>query len=362
MNTAMAESASDNVNTAMAESASDNVTNAVAPEVRRYGDLGLGRGVDATIPDMWGNKSAFLVREVEPDASNVITDESGCLERYEKEVCTTSARQLKIRLSLDDSNSQVKLGMDAHSSQSTTSMKKIAGTKLHTRTIAFRSELSDLSHVSTAGNRGGPDNAFESRICSWILDRSSQRRRTRGFKDDSKDSPSVKLVKHIKDMKRQNASYDKAKAKKARKVLRGIAVDFQEFFNQEGTHYVSAIELGAMKYSVSTLATHQTKVGVGAELEAVGRVSGGISGVKDVFSFLQSKEEQEIGRIVEGYCCRRNTADEAVIGFQIRPIFSLVRKPLVHYITQKLMKEYIIQKTDKSSKFCMLEINAMNHH
>ena len=209
-----------------------------------------------------------------------------------------------------------------------------------------------MSHVSsTAGRCAGPENTFENYVYSWILNRHSQRRMTRGLKLQDEKASTI-LLALMSKLKRR---HDSELAQRAlRKFLRGIAVDFQAFFNEIGiTHYVSAIELGAMKYSVSTLTTHQTKVGIGAELEAVKHVRGGISGVKEIFSFFQSKEEQEIGRIE---ACQRNTAGEAVIGFQIQPIYKLVRIPFLQYVMRKLMKEYIVRKTDKICKFSLASV------
>ena len=57
--------------------------------IQRIIDLGLGRGVDATDPTPWRNKTSFQVRTVTTD--NIIgTEEGGCVQSYEKEVTSLS--------------------------------------------------------------------------------------------------------------------------------------------------------------------------------------------------------------------------------------------------------------------------------
>ncbi len=76
-----------------------------------YKSLGLGRGINVTDTHMWRNKSAFIVREINGDI--IKTEECGMFEKYEKIVSTISREQQKIRLSLNDPSSQIKIGMDA---------------------------------------------------------------------------------------------------------------------------------------------------------------------------------------------------------------------------------------------------------
>ena len=107
-----------------------------------YKSLGLGRGINVTDLHMWRNKSAFIVREINGDI--IETEECGMFEKYEKIVSTISREQQKIRLSLNDPSSQIKIGMDAEQTQSVTSNIRIAGTKVKTRTISFCTTLDDL--------------------------------------------------------------------------------------------------------------------------------------------------------------------------------------------------------------------------
>ena len=144
----------------------------------RYHELGLGRGINVTDPEMWKNKSSFLVREVSLSPTNIIiTDECGRKEAYCKEVSSFETQRQQIQLTLDDPVSQVKLGMDAQHSQSTSSSMSITGTKYETKTVPFKSDFNSVPLYTSVSNVSlslppdvrSSDNSFEHTFCSWIL-------------------------------------------------------------------------------------------------------------------------------------------------------------------------------------------------
>ena len=314
-------------------------------EIQRFQDLGLGRGVNVTDPQMWKNKSHFLIRKVKEDLTNVIgTEESGMMEKYEKEVSTVATQQVKIRLSLDDPSSQVKIGMDAHHSQSTSSTKIIAGTKVKTRTISFRVDCHDLPVYTPADDTtnsidvrtGKSEESIEKSLYSWIFERMENR---------------GQIHSEVKSLTAYFANLPSVQTRTRTKELREIANDCKLFVNELGiTHYVSGIELGALKYSVFTSSRHQTTQGAGAEVGAGQLAEGGISGIARKLRLQTSREQQEIGKISSDKPITRNTTDEAVIGFQIQPIHNLVRHQLIQVALQKAVKKYIEFKADKSGK------------
>ena len=315
-------------------------------EIQRFHDLGLGRGVNVTDPQMWKNKSQFLIRKVKEDLSNVIgTEESGMMEKYEKEVSTLATQQVNLRLSLEDPSSQVKIGMDTHHAQSTSSTKIIAGTKVKTRTISFRVDCYDLPVCTAADDpnnsidvltRPRSEESIETSLYSWIFDRMKKRGRI--------DSKVKSLVTYF-------AFPPRVQTRSRGKELAEIANDCKLFVNELGiTHYVSGIELGALKYSVFTSSSHQTTQGAGAEVGAGQLAEGGISGLARKIRLQTSREQQEIGKISKDKAIARNTTDEAVIGFQIQPIHNLVRLQLIQVALQKAVKKYIEFKADKSGK------------
>ena len=322
-------------------------------EVQRYQDLGLGRGVNVTDPQMWKNKSHFLIRKVCSELLNIIgTEECGMKEKYEKEVSTVAKQQDKIRLSLDEPNSRVKIGMDAQHSQSTSSTKKIAGTKIKTRTISFRVDCKDLPVCTSSSNPStetltslhcDTDEYFENSLYSWIMKRICDRRERNGPKcTPCKEKCACDvddLVEHLRELKPRSQE------------IKEIAKDCKMFVKDLGiTHYVSSIELGALEYSASTISSRQTKYEVEADIHVGKLAEGGGSRLAEKLHFQMSREQHQIGKFSVDGTVERNTTNEAVIGFQIKPIHNLVRLQLIQVALQKAVKQYIEFKADRSGK------------
>lgn len=327
-------------------------------EIQRYKDLGLGRGVNVTDPQMWRNKSPFLIRNVAPDLSNIIgTEESGIKEHYEKEVSTVATQQLKIKLALDEPSSRVKIGIDVQNSQSTSFTRTISGTKVGTRIISFQIDFDDLP-VYTSVERISVelrerisqhccDDTFELGLYSWILERIKDRqsKSDEEIPEEAKverltgDSDSSKLTAYLEKVSDQSSE------------IKEIANDCKVFVKNLGiTHYVSAIELGALIYRVFTTSSHHEKLGAGAELGAGQVAQGGVSGKVEKSFQKKASHEQEIGRIGKNDTVERNTDDEAVIGFQIQPVHKLIRLQYIKLALQVAIKEYIQIKGDNSGE------------
>ena len=346
-----------------------------AQEFPKYHDLGLGRGVNVTDPQMWRNKSHFQIRHVCDDLSNIIgTEECGTKDKYEKEVSTVATQQLEIKLSLDEPSGRFRIGMDAQNSQSTSLTTKIAGTEIRTRTISFRVDCSDLPVYNTPEDprnempthqNDESGESLETSLYSWILERICYRERetrqtphplvpgsdeeTDGPPSNSKDL--TKLAHYLHEFRCQSESGTEESKKISKEKLKAVAKDCKVFVKDLGiTHYVSAIELGALKYSILTTSCHQEKTGAGAQMGAGKMAEGGISGMVGKQWFKKAKEEQTIGRLKKD----ETVACEAVIGFQIQPIHKLVRLPLLQIALQKAMTQYIEYKADKSGKHMLL--------
>ena len=84
-------------------------------DVPRVEDFGLGRGVDATDPRPWFNKSLFRVRNV--SFENLIgTDEGGYLHNYETEISSVTSQQASLTPSIAVSQAPVKIGIEGEES------------------------------------------------------------------------------------------------------------------------------------------------------------------------------------------------------------------------------------------------------
>lgn len=133
-----------------------------AEQIGAFKDLGLGRGVDATNPTPWLNKSAFQVREVMFD--NIIgTEEGNLYQGFVNEVESTQNLQTSLKASIP-LNQQVNLGIDSELSRSYSSTQKSVGRKIITRTIAFRADSDDISEIDKSQGSTGPTSDQESKV------------------------------------------------------------------------------------------------------------------------------------------------------------------------------------------------------
>ena len=345
----------------------------------KYYELGLGRGINVTDENMWRNKTTFVVRRVNPTLSNVITtEECGMNEEYEKELSSASEMQQLIKFSLDDPSSQVKIGMDA---QHTYSTRKSGSTvtsckTTKTRTISFRTSFNDLPQYTAQPAHGeltifeplstDDEPYFEKQFCEFILHRINSRKKSCG-KDplqipaDQEKASKLAVMEHLE----QNTTVlDHKKvgndgiSKNKKEELDAVLDDCLVFVRDMGiTHYVSALELGAMKYSTSTMSSKKKSQNTSASTRVTGTSKGGLKEGKMSWLFQRSKEEKSIGRIPDEEqksIVRDNFEDsEAVIGFKIQPIHNLILVPYLQPILQAAVKKYVQSKADPTGKSSM---------
>ncbi len=297
---------------------------------------------------MWKNKTSFVVRKCD-DKNIMKTRECGIYEKYEKEVSTVSQEQQKIRLMLDDPSSKIKIGMDAQQTQSVSSSMLIRGTKVKTQTISFRTSFEDLPPYMESNalekkpfyEPNDDEDSFEHKFCAWILHRIESREQSTPYSDTVKmkgGSSTSDLVEKIFDYYLGSSESDRNK----------IATDCTVFVRDLGiTHYVSSIEMGAISYQTASVSSKQKKIGAGAEVEVGSYASGGLSGFTERLWFQSHKEERMIGKITNKKVAEE---DEAVIGFQIQPIYSLAPVPYLQPALSKAVKEYIQRKADPTGE------------
>ena len=327
-------------------------------EVQYYHELGLGRGVNVTHPDMWRSKTPNQVRRASPDVKNIIgTRECGVLESYETEVSTFSMHKQKLRLSLQNPTAPVKLGIDEQYSRSSSSTKLIKGKKIEKRTISFKSQFDEVPLYKSIDEADiaapkcflneDKDHRFEESVAAWLIKRIHDReKKAKG--DNSIDKTADIGSNPIKElaMKLQKLDEEDRKKEKAGKWQFDMLEDCITLIEYlDITHYVSAIKLGASEYSVVTTRTEQKTLGVGTSVAVKSLVEGGLSGEYDKRMFHKSQKQQKIGRIE-----KENVTDEAVIGFDIQPLYKLVRIQFIQMMLRRAVIDYIHSKEDTSSK------------
>ena len=334
-----------------------------------YHELGLGRGVNVTDPDMWKSKTPYLVRKAAypcSENSNIIgTQDCGKLERYKKEVSTFEMKKQEVWLSLQDScSSKVKIGMDEQSSRSISSTKLIEGDKIETRTISFQSHFDDLPLYDDIESGAVPDVPdcflqkcddcqFEEDLAKWFLKRIQDREQKScisgtksGAEEYDSKKPAIKMLGNkLNELDSQEGS---------NKLYVKTMKDCKAFIEYMGiTHYVSAIKLGACNYRTITSRSEQEQLGVRTSMAARSLAKGGLSGfLKKKFSSL-TEEEQMIGIIDKE---NKRAVREAVIGFEIQPLYKLVRIQYIQVLLRIAIRNYIQSKEFKTGKYFYLYI------
>ena len=331
-----------------------------------YSELGLGRGVDVTDPNMWKSKHRFTVREISSDLGNITgTRECGKLESYKTVVGTFAMQQQKLLLSLD--NPCVSIGMDEHYSRSSSATKLIEGKKIETRTISFQFHFDEVPlyenvkavTFSAPGTffKECEDLSFEMDLYAWILKRIEDRGRkvtkdtteSGQEPDQEAETESQQRQESIKRLEKKLESYVGPEGE-ATDELRKVVQDCSDFIKHMCiTHYVSAITLGACTYRVVTTKSQEMKVGAGASMGMNSLVEGGLSGAIAKRWFRMTEEVEKIGRMAG-----ESVTTEAVIGFHVQPLYKLVRIQLVQASLRQAIKEYIESKDDKCGKWLLV--------
>lgn len=367
-----------------AAAADSKIKPVVSPdEVQWLTDLGLGRGVDATKPNLWKEKSSFQVQAVSKLLNNIVgTHESGARKYFEREVLSISSRQTQLKMSVTDPNTSLQIGVDAMYSQSVTKTNKSVGEEVATRTISFRRGFNELPRVTSAeimlheGAEAKPllpklpaplkSNAmdalavaekkalevtgscttkpvedeicFEEQLCDWLVHRAV----IRGIKMDitGKD-PCTSITKLTHFLQTHDEEDHDC-----------VVNDCLLFIRQTGvTHYVHTIQLGAKKFSVLSSTEFNQKIGVKGSVGAqrVAKLQSSISQTASKTRKNSSMRVEEIGKIVNG-TVRMGTMDEAVISFRLMPIHTLITSEHVNKAMKIALRNYMVEKAIKSSK------------
>ena len=336
--------------------------------------LGLGRGINATDPFPWKNKTSFQVREVpiietDPESEDqetkdvhvaddllIETDEGGLLTAYQHDISNTTDYQTKIELSVDESiptPSSVKIGVDSEYSRKISTTRKVVGKKVATRTVAFRDDFSGLPLYSldaepvhaAATERDGCErraSKFEEELCKWILDKISWRMKKRV--EEVEGDEVATLVAYL------------AKQKLGSDELEGVSEDCKYFVELSGiTHYVYALELGAAKFSVYSSLEFTKKFSAGGGVTAEGIADASVTHALTKIGNESKNWQKELGKfdpITKEV--KRGTADEAVLSIQMKPIHTLVQTHFIRVALRNAVEEYIRMRSNTSGELSHL--------
>lgn len=365
----------------------DEETKSKEPQKDEHFDhWGLGLGIDITKPRPWLQKSSFQVRSVK--AGEIIeTDHGGFLHGYKEEIHSTAALHLEakagVKMPLDV---PLKLGLGAEYTRTTISSKTIRGTKVKNRTLSFRMDFDDVPlpllppektasngteqggevQDSTPKDTTGSDRPFEhtddfdqsqpEKTASNGTEQSSQ---PHGDEETGETEPAKKEVQssipqesdrpfetRLRDWLTECC--ENREHNSQTNDRHQLQTDVKHFVKSVGiTHYISAVELGAYEYRKVSKKERDVQKGAGANVSLDALTYGAIetsANVKSTKKRSKEKSEQlKLGRITRDKSKKWHVTkkNEAVIGYQVVPISTLVKNPYLHEALRSSVEDYI---------------------
>ena len=329
---------------------------------QRFADLGLGRGVDASRSKPWLEKTSFQVRSLRFDKL-MGTEQGGSVEAYEDVVSSVQSLQVELQHSVAVSSTPVTIGVDADHSRTSTNSRHVVGRRVHNRTISFREEFDEIpfegGHTQPATPMGTKEGdplekaglTFEEKLAKWVLERL--------HRDSESDGPLHGHVKASRDGTSPVAVFEEwfkqvppNEHTDTLKQIYQLCHDFVSFFHV--THYVSALELGALEYSVMTEEDYLRQVGAAGSFGLEQVVSATLNS-KSSYSLHKTRKYSQVKRVgliknPEGgeYYVPRGTYAEAVIGVEMKPIQILVRHQYLRRLLRHAVSHYIEEQRDAS--------------
>ena len=325
---------------------------AVSPEeVQWLTDIGLGRGIDNTKHNPWKYKSSFQVRTISESLDDIIGTDSGGVRKYfEKEILSTRSRQMNHKFSAAEPHATIQMSVDAVYSRGGAKSTIAVGEEIATRTISFRQGFHDLPLIKKSTENTDSETVtdpdipvtctpFEEKLSDWLLHQIHTRDKVSKFVEEPGAlSSTAKLSRYLHENPKDDGQ---------------IIKDCLLFVEKTGvTHYVHSILLGAKRFRILTSSEYNSKVGVKAGVSAALVAKTSVSASSSWWQRKSSMDVEEMGKMVDGHVKRGIGGGEAVIGFQIVPIYTLVRSHHVREVLMKSLTEYYkTQGENKSSKY-----------
>jgi hypothetical protein len=342
-----------------------------------YSNLGLGRGIDVTKRQPFEHKTAYQILPVTYDRL-IGTEEGGVVKKYVETVQRSSEISAKYSASLDVTKAvsqamtycqAVPLAISAscEASRSTTSIRVVVGLRVHNRTVAFWKSMDCIPpKISDSETQKPPKKAlreyttFERELKTWMLEQ--------GYKEDPAASSQCEIDDKLLELCEMYTTHT------------GI------------THYVSELRLGGEMYKDISHSEYRQLVKSGTSANVMDIFSSESGFGREQKSILQKHTTNYIGRIRQVpagpkhkgkgilQACRKTKKEpkdetsetdkneepqeralnkdnsspviynvrpleEAVIGYDLKPVASLIHDPILARHMTKAAKDYIKQKS-----------------
>lgn len=328
-------------------------------------ELGLGRGVDGTSPTPWLKRAAFQVRKV-TDKTIMGTEEGGTVQVYARDVTNIRSQQSTLKASIDVPKAPVTIGVDAEYSRTFTRSRKSVGRRVHNRTVSFVSEFDDASdwhgcnpcktpppsdkegHALEGSNKDKL--TFEERMCKWILTEIKHVLKVRQMVVDSEDEKKSAHKKGPTSIVEEFAKFFEDRWESLGSEVDQLCLKFINYFHI--THYVSAIQLGAVEYKVMENEEYTRKFGSKAQVEVEKVAELDFSTSLEWKQVTRNKTWSQIGVMTE-YPKGRivvHREDEAVIGAQIKPLSKLISHEKLRMSLERALRMFMDSMQDDRGK------------
>ena len=347
-------------------------------EIGRMTDLGLGRGVDATDPRPWLDKSSFQVRRVAID-SVIGTEEGGSVMSFATSVSSVVNQQGEFKASVAVPRSPITVGVDAELSRGNNTTRRSIGRKVVNRTVSFREDFEDTVAVSSTPEEAVQEasavatkslytavgevsdsrisdassgTTFQERLARWIVERILHREKIIELELGMKGKPPpIKRVTFSGDPEDDLAEYIHKSTADERKLIVKDCHDFVNHFHI--THYVCAIQLGASEYRVLDESDYFTALSTVGSLGLETLTTVALTGKSSKKVTMKASEKKSIGTISKNGTVARGSYNEAVVGVSFRPITSLLKLRYLYLSMRKALLDYMGSQADTTSE-CIL--------
>ena len=135
-------------------------------ELKRFEEFGLGRGVDASDPSPFANKTAFHVIPIDSSDMIICTDEGGAFPSIFQSLETSDKATIQLSAAVPLPQTPIQIGAAVEYSRSTMRRGYTIGKKVITRSVEFR-----MGHHLNQKGTSERENYFE----TWIKKQCSDR-------------------------------------------------------------------------------------------------------------------------------------------------------------------------------------------
>ena len=304
------------------------------------------------------------------------TDEGGRLMGYNELVNSRTSLPSMLQVGVPAPDVPVSIDVGSEYSRAECSSRQLVGLKVKNRTISFRLDFHDFPRLpetdlegarkqmqaigwrqftrrdmsqsareETDGDANAADNLvksedfpFEVRLCKWLAE--CLQHRGINVKD-----PSLTELLYMRIGEKSADQIYRKRLIDDDEQTRLLEEDISRFIHHLGiTHYVSAIELGGLRFSILAEKGKKKNNSVDGSASVKAQPYGGLEACAE---HSRSRSSHEIiGRITKNGDREVVTPeDEAVIGCQFRPISSLVHNTYFQLAVNKAVQKYIETKT-----------------